>query len=443
MAIKGVTQLRKALVLFFIGFFYKPLYYLLKFFYNWGGKYLILKLYKIYSLLKKHLKINTLKKQILDIFGTRYMVHVVIIIIAILVATSNIKAYERKSPMGKFERMGLVSSLLGPDEFEESQELIEESINIEKIVTKKRALHYMEETRNSLIYQPQSSIKEEEGTGGVIISGDSIASGGGIIKIEKTPQKRTEIVYYTVKTGDTVSSIAKQFNITTNTIIWENNLNKYGFIKPGQKLTILPLTGITYLVKKYDTIGGIAKKYNIKEDEIMEANNIKNASRLQIGQKLIIPGARKTLIPVRKATKVARYAPTAKISRKTVSNIKSSTKLFWPASCSRITQYFHWKHHAIDIACKINTPIRAAEDGVVEIAGWSVSGYGKRIIIRHSNGIRTLYAHLNKIYVRVGQAINRGDVIGIMGSTGRSTGSHLHFEVRIGRSKKNPLSYLR
>lgn len=412
--------------------------YFFKVLYRYGGKVVVIKLYKIYSLIKKIFKKRALKSRFLDVFGPKYIVHIVIIIITIIVSISNVYAYEKRSSVIKFEGVGLISEIIKAGEFDNPEEFIEKSINIKKIGQKNKKQHYIEESRNSLTYQPQLNIVKEDEIGIVISSSDSITYNTSVIKTEKTPQKRVKIEYYTVKNGDTVSSIAKKYNITTNTIIWENNLNKYGFIKPGQKLTILPDVGVSYSVKKHDTISKIAKKYSVKEKEIIDTNNIKNASALQIGQKLIIPGARKTTT----RTAVSRYTPTKKTPIKTASSIKSSTKLFWPASCNRISQYYYWKHHGIDIACRINTPIYAAEDGVVERAGWS-TGYGKRVIIRHSNGIKTLYAHLNKINIGVGQAVDRGEVIGVMGSTGWSTGSHIHFEVRSGRSKKNPLSYLR
>ncbi len=433
---KGGIRLKRALSLFFIVLI-KPFLYLFKTIYKYGGKIIIIKLYKIYSLIKKFLKKKALKNRFLDVFGPKYIIHIIIIAITIIISISNVYAYEKRSAVIKFEGVGLISDIIKAGEFDSGEELIEKSINIKKISQKSKKQHYIEEGKNSLIYQPQLSVVEESGVD-IIINSDSIAYNINIIKTEKTPEKRTEIEYYTVKGGDTVSSIAKQYNITTNTIIWENSLNKYGFIKPGQKLTILPNIGISYSIKKNDTISKIANRYGVKESEIMDTNKIKNASGLQIGQKLIIPGARK----ITTRTAVARYTPSKKAPIKTVSNIKSYTKLFWPASCSRVSQYYHWKHHGIDIACKINTPIYAAEDGIIERAGWS-TGYGKRVVIRHSNGVKTLYAHLNRINVGVGKAVDRGGVVGLMGSTGWSTGSHIHFEVRSGGSKKNPLSYLR
>lgn len=417
------------------------------FFYKYGGKFLILKLYGIYRIIKNSVKGEFLKNKFLYLFGSRYFVHLVIIIIATLVATSNIKAHEKRGLSVNVDGESIISGLVLPGEFiGEEEKLIEESIDIEKVALQKKTLYYSDERRDSLSYQPRLDIPEEDIIEGLIVQSDGVSGSVSIINTAKTPEKRTKTEKYTVKEGDTVSSIAKEFNVTTNTIIWENNLNKYGFIKPGQELLVLPVTGITYNVKQYDTIGKIANKYGVSESEIMEINKIANAASLQIKQKLIIPGANKIVAPApapaASTVNVARYEPTQQPASVQVSNIKSLTDLLWPASCNTITQYFYWRHHGLDIACKLGTPLYAAEDGVVKSAGWA-TGYGKRVVIKHSGGMETLYGHMNEIDVQVGEAVNRGDIIGKMGSTGWSTGSHIHFEVIIGGLKKNPLSYLR
>ncbi|MEA2088395.1 MAG: peptidoglycan DD-metalloendopeptidase family protein [Patescibacteria group bacterium] len=443
--IKGLGQLKKVLILFFITLVYKPFYYLFKFFYNYGGRFLILKLYKIYRPIKAIFQKNifSAKNKFLRIFGGRYIVHIVIIIIALLVSASNINAQGKHSITTRFENKSLIGKLVKTGEFEDGGELIEENIDIENISKKKQKSFYTDEAKYSLAYQPQLDIPEPDEDSGIILTQEgSVVSGIAVADSDEISKYRTEIEYYIVQEGDSTYSIAKKYNITVNTIIWENGLNRYGFIKPGQKLAILPTIGITYKVKKYDNIGKIAKKYNVSEKDIIKASEISDVSSLQIGQKLIIPGARKVaIVSPKKSSRSATYAPAPKTAL-AKTNIKSSTKLLWPASCRRISQYYHWRHHAVDIACKSGTAIYAAEDGIVQSSGWA-TGYGKRIIISHGNGMTTLYAHFSKLYVRAGQAVNRGDVIGAMGSTGWSTGSHLHFEVKIRGSKKNPLSYIR
>ena len=444
--IKSLGWLKKALALFFVVSLISPVKYFLKTLYKYGGKFLILRVYKVYSGVKRYLKSDFIKDRFLHLFGSRYIIHLVIIIIAILVATSNINAREKTDLIMKFEDKSMASKIIKAGEFNdfgEEEELIKEVIDIEKIGSQKRDNYYFEERKNSLSYQAQLDIPEEVAED-VVLSGGGLSSGLSLIKTEESPKKRTEIERYTVVGGDTVYSIAKRFNVTANTIIWENGLNKYGFIKLGQELVILPITGITYEIKKYDTIGKIANKYNVSEEEIMKTNKIASATSLQIGQALIIPGGRKAEVaaPVKTTTQVARYEPTEQKTTVAIANIKSMTDLLWPASCSTISQYFNWTHFGLDIACKLGTPIYASEDGVIDKTGWS-TGYGKRIIVSHGNSLSTLYAHLTTIYVQPGEAVNRGDVIGAMGSTGWSTGSHLHYEVRVSGSKKNPLNYIK
>lgn len=383
-----------------------------------------------------------IKNKFLHIFGSRYVIHFIIIIIAALVITSNTKANEIKIGTVKITDNNLISKLVKTGEFKDNEqisELIEEDIEITDAVKKKTDSYFYERDK-AISYHPRLNVANEKKDYDILSPSKDSVPAPNIINTKKVPQQRTGAESYIVQDGDTVFDIAKKYNITANTIIWENGLNRYGFIKPGQKLTILPTTGVTYKVKKYDTISKVAKKYNIKEADIIKANDITSVSVLQIGQKLTIPGARQVSSPVRVATsRISSY--TKPVAAKKTS-IKSSTRLLWPASCRRISQYYHWRHHAVDIACKSGTPIYASNDGVVKSAGWA-TGYGKRVIISHGNSMRTLYAHFSKIYVRNGQAVNRGDTIGLMGSTGWSTGPHVHFEVIVGGVKKNPLSYIK
>lgn len=438
MIIKGLSWFRRTIALFFIGIIFRPIGFFLKFIYKYGGKFIILKLYKIYRPIKAYFSTEFVKNKFLALFGKRYVIHLVIIIIAIFVTTSNISAREKDSVLLKFEGESIISELVKEGEFDDAPEIIEEIIDINKIGTQKIANYYFDENKGVLVYNPQLSTTEDDA--GEIYDDSNVISGSSIINTDVTPKERTETIVYEVQTGDTVSSIAKQFNITSKTIIWENDLGNNGFIKPGQKLTILPVTGISYTVKKYDTIGKISNKYDVSESEIMHINDIASASSLQIGQKLIIPGGVITT-PVVSNTTVVRTKPATQEKVKIASAIKSTTSLQWPASCNVITQYFFYGHQGLDIACKLGTPIYAAEDGVVETSGW-MTGYGKMIKIRHSSSMETLYGHFSTLLVQSGEAVNRGDVIGLMGSTGWSTGSHLHFEVRVGNAKKNPLSYL-
>ncbi len=119
------------------------------------------------------------------------------------------------------------------------------------------------------------------------------------------------------------------------------------------------------------------------------------------------------------------------------------TRLLWPTSGHVVTQYYGWKHTGIDIDGDYSSPLYAAADGVVETAGWNSGGYGLQIIVDHPNGMKTRYAHSSKLFVKVGDSVKKGQVIAMMGTTGRSTGTHLHFEVYTNNKRANPLSYIR
>jgi len=252
---------------------------------------------------------------------------------------------------------------------------------------------------------------------------------------------REKIIEYTVASGDTISSIAQKFNISEDTIRWQNKLDKKGTIKVGQKLEILPVTGVSHKVQKGETVYSIAKKYDASPQAIVDFpyNTFTNDETfaLAVGQTVIVPdGVMPSDIPTAPLERIRQITPDA-------GTVVASGNFVWPAS-GTITQRFAWYHKGVDIANKSAPDILAADAGKIIVAGWPDNyGYGNRVMIDHGNGYMTLYAHLSVIYVKVGQTIARGSAIGKMGSTGRSTGTHLHFEVIKSGSRINPLSVLK
>ena len=250
---------------------------------------------------------------------------------------------------------------------------------------------------------------------------------------------RDKIIEYSVQEGDTVSSIAEKFGVSEETILWQNDLTKKSKIKIGQTLEVLPMTGVSHKVRKGDTVYSISKRYDTSAQAIVDFpfNTFVNDEtfELAIGQAIVIPeGVMPS--PVRRAPRIRQLTPDA-------GTVVASGNFVWPAG-GRITQRFVWYHKGIDIANKAAPAILAADAGTVVGAGWLDGfGYGNRVIIDHGNGYRTLYGHLSSVSVRVGQTVRRGGVIGRMGSSGRSTGVHLHFEVLRNGVNLNPLSVLR
>lgn len=259
------------------------------------------------------------------------------------------------------------------------------------------------------------------------------------ISTDISAKTRDKIIDYTVLEGDTISSIAEKFGVSTDTVLWQNNLGEKDRIKPGQILEILPVSGISHKVGKGDTVYSIAKKYDTSPQSMVDFpfNSFANDEtfELAIGQILIVPDGVKPAVK-QTAPRIRQITPDA-------GTVVASGSFVWPVSGS-ISQNFAWYHKGIDIANRASPDILAADNGKVVVAGWPDGyGYGNRVIIDHGNGYRTLYGHLSRIYVNPGQSVTRGSAIGKMGSTGRSTGIHLHFEVIKDGVYLNPLGVLR
>lgn len=252
---------------------------------------------------------------------------------------------------------------------------------------------------------------------------------------------REETEQYTVQGGDTISTIAEQFGVSSRTILWANGLSETDFIKPGQSLKIPPVSGYLYAVKSGDTVASIANKYKGNEQQILEANGLPLADALQVGQEIIIPGGEPPAPPAPVAQ--PRTLIGQVFSGNPPASAPASSKRFiWPTSDRRINQYYRGRFHTgLDIEGTYSSPIYAASSGTVEFASADRSGYGLHVIINHGNGFRTLYAHASKVFVRAGAKVNQGQTIAMVGSTGRSTGTHLHFEIRTGGGFANPLAY--
>ncbi len=257
-----------------------------------------------------------------------------------------------------------------------------------------------------------------------------------------------EIIIHLVSDGETISSIATRYGLKPSTIFWENNLTDKSKIKPGQELNILPVDGVRHKVARGETIYSIGKKYGLDGSQVQMIvdypfNEFLNDEtfELVVGQYLMVPEGEKADVKLPSGstpgtTKYGSLTPDAG----TVSALGS---FIWPAS-GGITQGYSFFHKAFDIANRSAGPILAADAGLVTTAGWpDSSGYGNRVVIDHGNGYITLYGHMSVIQVVAGQRVKRGDVIGQMGNTGRSTGTHLHFEIRQGGALLNPASFLK
>lgn len=249
------------------------------------------------------------------------------------------------------------------------------------------------------------------------------------------PPETGQIVVYTVVAGDTPSSIAERFGISLNTLLWANDIRNARSIKTGDSLVILPVSGVKYEVKKGDKVESIAKKFKPKNEEdfdsfvneILSYNGLAIDENLETGREIIIPEG-EVNIPV------SPFRPRGIASR--FANLPEFIGYYLrPIIGGRKSQGIHG-YNGIDLANSCGQPVLATAPGQVIISkssGWN-TGYGKYAAISHPNNTQSLYGHMSKVFVQIGQMVTQGDAIGLVGSTGRSTGCHLHFEIRGARN---------
>ena len=254
---------------------------------------------------------------------------------------------------------------------------------------------------------------------------------GTISDIGETMPLNDRISIYIVRKGDNLSQIAKMFDVSVNTIIWANDLKNDGSLQIEQELIILPISGIQYTIQKGDTLKSIAQKFKSDADEIASFNDMNGPdSDLTIGETIIIPdGEFQTNKPPSDSNK--------KLPPKTTSKPLYAGYYIRPIEGGRKTQGIHG-NNAIDLAASCDTtPVFASASGDIIISktsGWN-GGAGKYIVIQHSNNTQTMYAHLSRLVVSRGWHVVKGQIIGYVGTTGRSTGCHLHFGIL---GAKNP-----
>lgn len=295
-----------------------------------------------------------------------------------------------------------------------------------------------------------------KGQGGVALAGGSalIAYTGPDGTIAGVDRSVTggRISSYTVREGDSLSDIADMFDVSVNTILWANNLTTKSAITPGSTLVILPVSGLRHTVGRGETLASLAKDYNSDTDEIASYNGLDAGDGLIAGSSIIIPGG-EIAAPSKSVAKSVAKAVTKAKSAVSKSNIKmgggmgsilptgdtsntASLGFTNPAPSGRLSQGIHgW--NGVDLAAPSGSSINAAGAGTVivsRVGGWN-GGYGNYVVIDHGNGVQTLYAHMATDLVSVGQSVARGEQIGTVGKTGVATGYHLHFEVR---GAKNP-----
>ena len=236
-----------------------------------------------------------------------------------------------------------------------------------------------------------------------------------------------KISVYVVRQGDTLSEIAEMFGVSANTIIWANDI-RGSAIREGQELVILPISGVRYVVKSGDTLDSVAKRYKADLADILSYNGLVSSSKIVPGDVVVIPDG---------VISVSQTSLTSSSGTQSSKNYPAYTDYYLrPIAGGRRSQGIHG-NNGVDLAAPIGTPIFASAEGkvIVSRTGGYNGGYGTYVVISHSNGTQTVYAHMSTNNVSTGQYVDQGQVIGAIGMTGKTTGPHVHFEVR---GAKNP-----
>ena len=270
---------------------------------------------------------------------------------------------------------------------------------------------------------------------------------------------RVDVITYTVEAGDTLFSIASNFGVKPETILWGNYdvlEDNPHLLKPDQVLNILPVDGTYYKWKEGDNLGNVAATFQVAPAAIINYSGTnfdlteidQSGAKIVDGQWLIVPGGQRAIKDwgppaiTRKNPAAARYYGEGSCGTITEGAYGSGT-FVWPTTDRSISGYTYNPpvHPAIDIGGQIGNAIYASDTGVVVYAGWSDYGYGYLIVVDHGNGWQSAYAHLSAVAVTCGQSVYQGGYIGGLGSTGNSSGPHLHFELSINGVKVNPMDY--
>lgn len=423
----------------FVLFLSKPLVVVLRFFYYT----FLVRLYGYHLSFVNRFGFKGLQTNIFSFFFNQKFVHVIVVILTVSLVFVNFTSKTKAGQLSSSVHRTVLADLVQGEfvNYEEDEQLIIETFDSEAFISDIQQSYLDNIGRAKL----KLGIKKDIDTEEEITDAQILSARKGKVVTDEEPKvvvkKRVEVEVYTVQKGDTISTIAQNFGVSVSTILWENNLNAYSVIRPGDKLEILPFNGIKHTISSGENLSYIASKYDVEIDRITSANNITTNSMLKLGQVLMIPDGKK--VYVKTATpKVRAYDAIKSIVKAPNAKPVAGNKMQWPTVGHRITQYYNWRHHGLDIANKTGTPLYAADAGTVEASGWG-RGYGYQVLIDHGGGKKTRYAHASKLFVKKGSKVTKGQTIAAMGSTGWSTGPHIHFEVIINGTKYNPLNYIK
>ncbi len=457
--LRGLVSLKKGFFRF--GRLFLPF---IRIFGSWYQKVIRFRLFKLGFLINRKLQRYKISKEnrFVDIISSRFFLQCLFLLVVLCIALPQSKLYSAdKALLTSHET--LLYTLIGPgDQDFDSQEVIVSSGESPSLDMSNQGNSWDTGALGANNVPQFNDYRETDqqdlasiSAGGSALLKPSIPTGASLpteapaLATNTGTGTRTKALEYEVQSGDVISTIASRFGLKVNSLLLANNLSARSLLRPGDKLSIPPGDGAMYTVKRGDTLGRIAKQFGVDQSEIIAFNNMaKDGASISIGQDIFIPGAQ--IVPTQKVN--LAVAPPSKITE-TIRKIAApppsldtpaGSGYVWPTKDHKINQYYGLRHTGVDIHGVIGNPNYAARAGTVikSQCGWN-GGYGCYIILSHGNGVTTLYGHNSKLLVSVGDEVKQGQVIGLLGSTGRSTGPHLHFEVRVNNKRSNPLQYIR
>lgn len=381
------------------------------------------------------------KNRFMFFLSNRYTIHGAVLLVVFVAIGVNLQFSQARAEADTFGEKSLLYAIVA----EQPVEVIEEYVDYSRPV----ASQIIDESTLRPFVRLNT---EDPAIPTSLVLGEGILTQRSVsTTTADTLAPREGVVTHTVGSGDTLSTVAHKYGITLNTLLWANNLTVRSVIKPGDHLQILPVSGVQHTVKSGDSVNAIAKKYGVNATEIQGYNKLASGASLTVGAKLIIPGGEflaPAPTPIAKTIAVGNIFTNTPSSVGTSGNKPAAGKMLWPTDLHYVVRGLSWTHTGLDIDCdghangtSTNTNYASA-DGIVQFSG-SRRGYGNMVEINHGNGIVTRYGHFYQLYVKTGQQITLGTPLGRCGSTGNSTGTHLHFEVLVNGKYKNPLDYLR
>lgn len=374
------------------------------------------------------------KNRIMYVIANRHTVHVVVGFVLLIAFGFNLHTSTVRAET--FGEQSLMYAIVAS----EGERFTEEEVVLESVADHPPAAYF----EAPPLEAPTYGLVPEDGMGGDLFASSSGVEAPPTIQGEDSVAPRETVITYAAQEGDTLSEIANKFGISLNTLLWANNLTVRSSIRVGKELTILPTSGVMHTVGRGDTLTKIASRYGANSDDILLFNKLGADDALTVGSKIIVPGGEiKAVVSAPSTIGRVFAAPASSGTPGTGGGSASgSGSMVWPTDLRVITQYFGWKHTGVDIDCHFTNDNYAADAGTVIYSGWK-SGYGYTAEVDHGNGIMTRYGHHASLYVSKGDSVARGQALGRCGTTGKSTGTHLHFEVIIGGKYKNPLEYIR